>query len=175
MTEINNKTIVESLLFVSAEPLEINAVRDVIGRDNITPSEIKNLLDELAKEYDAQNRAFCLKEIAGGYQLFTREEFVNYIKQLGKRNTENKLTSAALETLSIIAYKQPVNKADLESIRGVQTGQLLKALMEKGLVKIAGRQDVPGKPLLYGTTDDFLQVLGLKSVEELPKPEELGK
>jgi len=112
-------------------------------------------------------------KVAGGFQLVTREEFHGTVRKLRRASTEGKLSQAALETLAIIAYRQPVLRADIEAIRGVASGEVLRGLMEKSLVKIAGRADTLGKPILYGTTKLFLDLFGLADLKDLPKPEEL--
>ena len=124
-------------------------------------------------DYDTQGRSFQIEEIAGGYQLFTKPEYYEWVAKLRKKSGETKLSQASLETLAIIAYKQPILRADLESIRGVQSGQIIRLLMEKDLVKVIGRDESLGHPLLYGTTKKFLEYFGLKDLQDLPKIEEL--
>ena len=131
---------------------------------------IKAALEQLKTDYAA--RSFSLEEVAGGYQLLTRPEHDDIIGRLKKIESKRRLSRAALETLSIIAYKQPIKRADVESIRGVSSLDIIKGLMDMGLVKTSGREDAPGAPLLYGTTDKFLTMFGLKALEELPKPNE---
>lgn len=131
---------------------------------------IRNALDQLKADFAA--RSFSLEEVAGGYQLLTRPEHDDIIGRLKKIESKRRLSRAALETLSIIAYKQPIKRADVESIRGVSSLDIIKGLMDMGLVKTSGREDAPGAPLLYGTTDKFLTMFGLKGLEELPKPNE---
>ena len=165
------KGAVEALLFASDEPVTITKLHDIIP--DTTSQAIKGVIKDLKQEYEASGRAFVLEEIAEGYQLLTKPEYKEWVEKLHKTKMDERLSSAALETLAIIAYKQPIKRVDIESIRGVQSGQLIRALMEKGLVKMSGREDVPGAPILYGTTKRFLDVFNLRSLEDLPKPEEL--
>jgi segregation and condensation protein B len=116
---------------------------------------------------------FQIEEIANGFQLLSRPEYHEWISKIRKKSGESKLSQQALETLSIIAYKQPIIRAEIEAIRGVQSGQMIRTLIEKGLVKITGRDEVLGRPLLYGTTTKFLDHFGLKSIKDLPKVEDL--
>ncbi|AEH44280.1 chromosome segregation and condensation protein, ScpB [Thermodesulfatator indicus DSM 15286] len=134
--------------------------------------ELKEALNSLKTFYE--NRGFVLREVAGGFRFETKEEFAPLLRRL-VFGAPPKLSRAALETLAIIAYKQPITKAEIESIRGVDSSGAIKNLMEKGLVKICGRKDVPGKPLLYGTTPKFLEIFGLKDLSELPKMKEIEK
>ena len=160
----------EAVLFTSDDPLPLNKLKDVV---EAKPEEVKEALAALKADYDATGRAFTLEEIAGGYQLLTRPQHADIIAKLKKAKADRKLSVAALETLAIIAYKQPIKRVDLEAIRGAASGELIRALMERNLVKIAGREDVPGSPLQYGTTKDFLDTFGLKALEDLPRPEEV--
>src|SRR5439155_15961963 len=130
-------------------------------------------LAQLRTEYEQTGRAFSLEEIAGGWQMLTRPQYADILASLRKAKADRKLSAAALETLAIIAYKQPVRRVDVEAIRGAQSGELIRALMERNLVKIAGRDELPGSPLMYSTTKDFLDTFGLKSAEDLPRPEEV--
>lgn len=164
------KQALEAVLFTSDDPLPLNKLKDVV---DAKPEEIKEALAALKADYDATGRAFTLEEIAGGYQLLTRPQHADIIAKLKKAKADRKLSAAALETLAIIAYKQPIKRVDLEAIRGAASGELIRALMERNLVKIAGREDVPGSPLQYGTTKDFLDTFGLKNLEDLPRPEEV--
>ena len=136
---------------------------------------VRKIILELAREYDEARRGFAIEEVAGGFQMLTRKEFADYVSQLQSGGGSGRLSQAALETLAVVAYKQPVTRADIEAIRGVQAGPLLRTLLQKGLVRITGRAEVLGRPLLYGTTKKFLEHFGLKSLNELPKVEELPK
>jgi len=167
----NLKQVLEAVLFISDEPLGLGRLKDIVPEAK--PEEIKEALFQLRAEYDESRRAFSLEEIAGGYQVLTRPEHLGILSKLKKAKADRKLSAAALETLAIIAYKQPIRRVDVEAIRGAQSGELIRALMERNLVKIAGRDEVPGAPLLYGTSKAFLETFGLKSLEDLPRPEEV--
>ena len=167
----NLKASLEAVLFTCDEPLPLTRFKELFPE--ATPEEIRAELAQLRADYEQSGRAFSLDEIAGGYQLLTRPQYVDIIARLKKAKADRKLSAAALETLAIIAYKQPVKRVDVEAIRGAQSGELIRALMERGLVRIAGRDDLPGAPLQYSTTKEFLDVFGLKSIEDLPRPEEV--
>jgi segregation and condensation protein B len=171
VSSVNPKPIIEALLLATHEPLSAQKLASLIeGTDT---KQIRQYLEELRKEYDESGRGFTIQEVAGGYQFLTRPDYVEYIKALHKAYAKAKLSQAALETLAIIAYKQPVLRAEIEAIRGVQAGPLLRTLMDRGLVKIVGRADTLGRPALYGTTRQFLERFMLKSLKELPKSEGL--
>ncbi|MFN3531931.1 MAG: SMC-Scp complex subunit ScpB [Candidatus Brocadia sp.] len=165
------KPIVESLIFAAEEPITLRKLTDII--EGVDSAQIQEAITQLKNDYDVQGRSFQIEEVAGGYQLFTRPEYYEWIAKLRKKSGETKLSQAALETLAIIAYKQPILRANLEAIRGVQSGQIIRLLMEKGLVKVVGRDESLGHPLLYGTTKKFLEYFGLKDIKDLPKIEEL--
>lgn len=165
------KPIVECLIFAAEEPITLRKLTEIIeGADS---SQIEEAITQLKKDYDAQGRSFQIEEIAGGYQLFTKSEYYEWAAKLRKKSGETKLSQAALETLAVIAYKQPVLRADVEAIRGVQSGQIIRLLMDRDLVKVVGRDESLGHPLLYGTTKKFLEYFGLKDIKDLPKIEEL--
>lgn len=155
----------------SDTPLSVNKLQGVL--DGTKAQAIKQVIEELRQEYRTQNRAFEIQEIAGGYQLLTKADYHSWITKLKTNRQDNKLSSAALETLSIIAYKQSVLKAEIENIRGVDSSAIIRGLMEKSLVRIAGRAETLGRPILYTTTNRFLELLGLASINDLPKPEEV--
>ena len=165
------KQALEAVLFTADDPLPLSKLKDIVP--DVKPDDVRQALAQLKADYDATGRSFTLEEIAGGYQLLTRPQFADIIAKLRKSKADRKLSTAALETLAIIAYKQPIRRVDVEAIRGAQSGELIRALMERNLVKIAGRDEVPGAPLLYGTTKDFLDTFGLKAIEDLPRPEEV--
>lgn len=165
------KQAVEAVLFVSDDPISVNRLHDLLPEAK--PSEIREAINGLKADYDSQGRAFSVEEIADGVQLLTRPAHADIIARLKKSKAEKKLSGAALEVLAIVAYKQPVKRADVEAIRGVQSGEILRALMERRLVRIAGREDVPGAPVQYGTTKEFLEAFGLRALEDLPRPEEV--
>lgn len=166
--QINIKRIVEAFLFASDSPITLKQMKEAIG---VEVEVISSAVEELKKEYEEQNRSFMIAEIASGYQIITRSIYANWLKKLVKGKYEAKFSAPALETLAIIAYKQPVTRLDVESIRGVNTDGVVKTLFEKGYIRIAGRREVPGRPFVYGTTKKFLEQFGLNSLEDLPSIE----
>jgi segregation and condensation protein B len=171
--EAKLKQIVESLLFASDNPVNIQKLKTLI--EGTTAREIQGCISELNREYDQTNRSIVIVEVADGYQIVTREEFSPYIKKLYKGRAQSRLTQKALETLSIIAYKQPVTKQEMENIRGVNVDGVVKTLLERDLITITGREKAPGSPLLYGTTKYFLEYFGLRSLDALPKLKEIDE
>lgn len=165
------KSIVEAILFATSEPVSPRKLCDIIG--NTDTKQIREIIESLRQEYDSQNRAFQVEEIADGFQILTKAEYYEWVARLWKKSGDNKLSHAALETLAIIAYKQPIIRADIEAVRGVQSGQMIRTLIDKKLVRIVGKEEVIGRPLLYGTTKTFLEHFGLKSIKDLPKTREL--
>ena len=165
------KQILEALLFAADEPLSARRIADMI--DDATPGAVADLVRDLNADYLRDDRAFHVQEVAGGYRLVTRPEFASWIAELRASDSSPRLSQAALETLSIVAYKQPVTRAELESIRGVTVEGVLKTLVDRELVRITGREEGMGRPLLYGTTDHFLEYFGLPSLDALPRPDEL--
>lgn len=163
------KKIIEALLFVSDKPVSIDALKDVIK--DIDPTEIRTIIEELNGEYASSGRSFSIIEIAGGFQMLTDPVYSKWIAALYKRPPD-RLTGPSLETLAIIAYKQPLTRSDIEAIRGVNVDGVLRTLEERCLIRTRGRLEAPGRPILYGTTTEFLQHFGLKSIEELPKLKE---
>lgn len=157
--------IIEALLFVAQENLTIKQLSEIIEKDR---AEIKEELRRLQQEYKINNYGFELREVAGGYRLFTNPVHVSYIEKLVMSSDYRRLTQAALETLAIVAYKQPITKAEISDIRGVNVDSVLYSLLRKGLVKEVGRKDTPGQPFLYGTTKHFIESLGLNSLKDLP-------
>ena len=172
MSELALKSIVEAILFASDEPVPVDRIADAAGED-VSVDQVREAVRALVDEYDAAGRAFTVEEIAGGLQLFTRPEYNKHLKKLLRARNEARFTQAALETLAIIAYKQPLSRAEIEDIRGVACGDMVRTLMEKGLVRVAGRSEHLGRALLYGTTKKFLQVFGLGSVKDLPDSKQL--
>jgi len=170
MEPSETKKVIESLLFATDTPLTLNKIKDIV---EVVSAEIKTQIEELNQEYQSQGRAFFIQEVAGGFQIRTRPEYHQWLMKLKRQREEGKLSNAALEVLSIIGYKQPVMRAEIEAIRGVDSSGIIRALMEKGLVRITGRSEQLGHPILYGTTPYFLELLGLNSLQELPKPTEL--
>jgi segregation and condensation protein B len=162
--------IIESLLFVAEEPLSVQQLKAILETDDA--DAIRSALQELADEYDRRGGGFEIKQVAGGFQFRTRSEYSEWVKKLLKPSPA-KLSRAALETLAIIAYKQPIIRADVEHIRGVDCGGVLRMLLEKKLVRVLGRKDIPGRPMIYGTTRQFLEVFNLKDLRDLPSPKEI--
>jgi segregation and condensation protein B len=164
------KLIVEALLFASEKPLTPKDIHAVLT--DTKPPDIASALRVLKYEYEAMGRSFFLQEVAGGYQFRTRSEFgASVLKMMQAAPT--RLSRATMETLAIIAYKQPILRQEVERIRGVDVGGILRTLLEKDLIKIMGRENLPGRPLVYGTTKKFLEVFDLKNIDSLPKLKEL--
>jgi segregation and condensation protein B len=163
------RPLVEALVFAAGDPLPAKKIVDFI--EGSTIEEVKATLAELATEY--LTRGIRLVEVAGGWQMRTAPEHQRYVRKLF-RERPHRLTRAATETVAIVAYKQPVTRQEVETVRGVDTGGVLESLVEKRLVKVVGRKDVPGRPLVYATTQEFLELFGLKSIRELPTLPELG-
>lgn len=173
MMEITEKkSLLEGLLFVSGEPVTPAVLKNITEWPE---TEIKQILDDMVLEYRQNNRGLLILEIANGYQMTTNPSYAQWIKKFKSTSTANKLSVPALETLAIIAYKQPIIKAELEQIRGVNSDGVVKTLLDRRLIKIMGRKEMPGKPLLYGTTREFLQYFGLKDLTELPTLKELTR
>lgn len=161
----------EAALLVADEPLPARRLAVAAGIED--GNEARRLLRKLQTLYDQEGTAFQIEEVAGGFQLLTRSEYHPWLSRLRRAASDLRITPAARETLAIVAYRQPIMRADVEAIRGVQCGEVLRVLMEKGLVRIAGRHDSLGRPVLYGTTKKFLMVFGLRSLKDLPLAEEL--
>lgn len=169
MTE-DLKFIIESLLFVSETPLTMDQLKKIL-EDVDTPT-IKIAIEQLATEYLQRDGGFVLREVAGGYQFRTQERFNEWIKRLVKPSGP-RISKAALETLAIIAYNQPIIRSDIEHIRGVDSGGVIRMLMERKLIRVLGRKEIPGRPLIYATTKHFLEVFELKNLKDLPTPKEI--
>ncbi len=165
------KSIVEAILYISEKPVTLEQFKEVLAEAN--SNEIKEAIAELTKEYEDNRRGMIVTEIAGGYQMLSSPHFVTYVRNFFKKRVKEKLSRPALETLAIIAYKQPVTRGEIEMIRGVNSDGVTELLLTKELIKIVGRKDIPGRPYLYGTTKVFLEYFGLKSLEDLPKLEEI--
>ena len=164
------KSIVESLLFVHDQPLTLDRLALLLEEHE--RADIRTALDSLMEEYGVGERGIVLAQVAGGYQLRSRPENADYIRRLTKSRGV-KFSQSALETLSIIAYRQPVTRAEVEYLRGVDSGGVLKSLLEKKLLRILGKKDVPGKPLIYGTSREFLELFSLKDLASLPTLKEI--
>jgi segregation and condensation protein B len=161
------ESIIESILFATDKPVSLNAIKLVFKGTNVKGDKIKRILDKLAIDYASGNRGVYLDEVPGGYQLRTKIDNMNFLKRTLKVRPF-KLSGPALEVLAIVAYKQPLIKHEIDEIRGVESGHLLRALMEKGIVTFAGKSDLPGKPMQYVTTKKFLEIFGLRNLKELP-------
>ncbi|MEE9523859.1 MAG: SMC-Scp complex subunit ScpB [Thermodesulfovibrionales bacterium] len=172
MEDLDKKSLIEALLFISGEPLDPKDIRKIT---DFSDEEISVSLNELVDEYRSRSGGFLITEIAEGYQIVTNPEFAPWIRKLKSTTTTAKLSIAALETLSMVAYKQPITKVEIEQLRGVNSDGVVKSLLEKRLIKILGKKEVPGKPMLYGTTREFLQFFGLKDLSELPTLKELQR
>ncbi len=171
-------SVIEALIFASDEPIPASeiakAIKELDGEDiKITPSDIDSSIDELNKSYEENESSFKILKISNGYLFGTRQEYAKYVGYLSSEKSKRRLSQAALETLSIIAYKQPITKPEIEMIRGVNSDYILNTLLEKKLITIKGRSETIGRPLLYGTTDEFLMYFGLNNITDLPKPREI--
>ena len=178
------KYVIEALLFASERPLTIEQIKQAFsaegvrlpdgqgsasgGDESVSAEDVSASLEALRSDYENQGRGFRLFGIAGGFQLVTDPRFGPYLKKFYQEREKKRLSQASLETLSVIAYRQPVTRADIEFIRGVNVDGAIKTLLEKGLVKIVGRKEVPGRPMLYSTTKEFLDHFGLSAVKDLP-------
>ena len=169
--EASLETVIEAVLFASDEPISPKRLVDVAEAGSV--KDVNACVRAMNKKYRDGGRSFRIEKISGGYQMMTLSAFNPWITKLIKVRSDNKLTPAGLETLAIVAYKQPIMRADIEAIRGVASGEILRNLMYKGMVKIVGRAEVIGRPMLYGTTKKFLDVFGLNTLKDRPKIEEL--
>ncbi|MBP7935790.1 MAG: SMC-Scp complex subunit ScpB [Phycisphaerae bacterium] len=169
--ELSTERVIEAILFTSDAPLTLAKIVSIIGTGSAR--EVRKIIQELNKEYDKTGNSFRIEEIAGGFQMLTIPVYNTWLRRLRQSRQDSKLSPAAMETLAVVAYKQPVVRAEVESIRGVSAGETLNRLRELGLVKIVGRAEDVGRPMLYGTTKHFLEVFGLSSLEDLPAVEEL--
>lgn len=166
------KAIIESLLFISGEPLSFDTLKNILEIDKL---QIEQMVKELVNDYTINNSGLLVVEVAGGVQMVTNPASSPWVKKLIATAVPTKLSQPSLETLAIIAYKQPIIKAEIEAIRGVNSDGVVKTLLERKLVKILGRKEVPGRPLMYGTTKEFLQYFGLKDLAELPTLKEFAE
>lgn len=174
---MNLKSVLESLLFAWGEPLNINEISRIL---NFPVHNVTAVLDEMTEEFvEDINRGLIIQKFGNSYQITTKKENFEFIQSLLQTTINKSLSTAAMETLSIIAYKQPVTRVEIELIRGVKCSNVVKGLLDKGLIKEVGKLDKPGRPTLYATTDEFLRHFGLNSIEELPalniEPEEEKK
>ena len=166
MEKTELKQAVETLLFITDQPIGVSKISQAIGSGD--RDEIENIIKELQKDYDDRGAALQVLEIADGYQMATRTNNAHYVRTLFQEKMSMRLSTAALETLSIIAYKQPLTRAEIETVRGVEVIAALETLLEKGLICVKGRKESVGRPLLYGSTTDFLRRFGLRSLKDLP-------
>ena len=165
MDNQNYKAIIESILFTMGESVELSKIAAAIELDK---NETKRLLDELIKDYESADRGIAIMELDGSYQMCTKPEMYEYLIRIAKQPKHRALTDVLLETLSIIAYKQPITRVEIEKIRGVSCDHAVNKLLEYNLIQELGRLDAPGKPLLFGTTEEFLRSFGGHSIDELP-------
>ena len=171
--EVTVLSVIESILFASDETLTPNRIVSILEAGSV--KQVRECIEKLNDKYEEEGSAFRIERIAGGYQMMTLNAYNHWLKKLVRVRTDSKLSQAALETLAIISYKQPIIRADVEAIRGVSSGEMIRSLMYKGLVKIIGRAEILGRPMLYGTTKKFLDSFGLNSLKDLPKIEELKR
>ncbi len=170
MTEKTVKALIEALLFAGSSPLGEELLARVSG---VPGEEVRETLGALAAEYDREGRGFALTEVAGGWQLRSRPLYASEVADLRRARPRNRFTRPAMETLAIIAYRQPAQRSEIEQVRGVDCGATLKSLMEQGMVRIIGRKEAPGRPMLYGTTSRFLEYFSLRDLDSLPTLEEV--
>jgi segregation and condensation protein B len=170
MDREGQKRIVEALVLGAPEPVSAQKIAEIVP--GLETDDARALVAELGREYEEQGRAFEIWEVAGGYQLRTRPEYASYLRLL-HRERPLRLSRAALETLAVVAYRQPVTRAEVEAVRGVEADAVLKSLLDRQLVRIAGHREVPGRPMLYATTRRFLEVFGLEQLEDLPTLREM--
>lgn len=172
MDDREKKSLIEAILFVSGEPVNISTLKEIT---ELHETELVKLISELKEEYKERNSGMLIAEIANGYEFVTNPAHSAWLKKLKASKMASRLSLPALETLAIIAYKQPLIKAEIEQIRSVNSDGVVKTLLDKKLIKIIGRKEAPGRPLLYGTTKEFLQYFGLKDLTELPTLKELER
>ena len=172
MEDNNLRSAIEALIFASDKPVTVEQIKKVLG--DLDTASVRKSIDELRNEYETQNRGLRIIEIAGGFQMITSATFAPFLKKLFKYRFSDKLSKPALESLAIIAYKQPLTKSEIESLRNVNVDGMMKSLMEKNLIRICGRKKIPGRPFVFGTTRQFLEHFGLKSLEDLPKMDDFS-
>jgi segregation and condensation protein B len=178
----SNREVIEALLFATDEPLTVRQVIDIFGNleegekpPAVTPEDVLGSIEALNHDYERTGRAMRIVKVAGGYQFATKPEFAPWLGRMLREKLKRKLSLSALETLAVIAYKQPVTKPEIETIRGVNADYVLHTLLQRSLVAIVGRAATPGRPLLYGTTREFLKHFGVNDLSELPKPREIDE
>lgn len=173
-------SIIEALIFSSDDPLPpseiIKAIKEIDGSEiEITPKDVEGAIDYLNVKYEDDEKSFSIKKIANGFAFATKQEYAKYVGFLSSVKSKRRLSQAALETLAIIAYKQPITKPEIENLRGVNSDYMMNTLLEKSLITIKGRAETIGRPLLYITTDEFLKYFGLNKISDLPKPREVDE
>ena len=171
MANSDNKSLIEAIIFASDFPVTAKKICEVV--DDVEEEEAEELIRELQTEYETAQRGFKLMEIAGGFEFVTRSEYAIWVKKLFADKRRTRLSRAGLETVAIVAYRQPVTRSDIERIRGVESGGPLRTLLERNLIKISGREKSPGRPLIYRTTDEFLRYFGINDLSDLPHIEEI--
>jgi segregation and condensation protein B len=169
---LTKSRILEAVLFASDAPVEPERLMDII--EGLDPPELPEIVDSLNREYEEQGRVFRIVEVAGGFQLETEAQYGPFIERLYHARTRQKLSRAALETLAVVAYKQPISKVEIDALRGVDSDASLRTLQNRDLIEIVGRSEAVGKPLLYGTTREFLRYFGLNNIKDLPGADELA-
>ncbi len=172
MEQTDVKKIVEALLFITEQPITLKQLEGLFDKQ-VPKQELEGIIQTLANEYQLKDSALEVKAIAGGWQFSTKPELAPWIRKLFKDRLSYRLSNSAMETLSIVAYKQPITRNEIEEIRGVEVSAVLDTLVERKLLRIAGRKETIGRPLLYGTTPDFLRAFGLNKLEDLPSVESL--
>ena len=174
-SELINK--IESLIFASVEEITDKDIIEILNsfKLEIQPEEIEEIVEELNDRYEKNNNAFRIIQVAGGYTYSTRKEYAQYVGKLYSEIQKKRLSQSAIETLAIISYQQPVTRSQIEFVRGVNVDYIVNSLLERDLIKIVGRENSPGRPILYGTTNKFLKVLGLNSLDDLPKLKEINE
>lgn len=168
---------VEAILLSVDRPIPVAKILEPLGPVlgvQVDAAGVEAAIERLNKAYDEQGRAFRVEPVSGGYRLMTRPEYAPVIAAMHRARASTRLSRSALETLAIIAYRQPMTRAELEAIRGVACGEVLRSLLDRKMIKITGRAEELGRPMLYGTTPQFLDAFGLASIKDLPKPEELA-
>jgi len=167
------KSIIESVIFAADEPVSVEQLAGLLTE--LDSEIILQLISELQREYDASKHGFQMVEVANGFRIYTRSEYAPWIREFYTTKISSRLSTSALETLAIIAYRQPTTRAEVEEIRGVNSDSVIRTLLERNLIKITGRKQSPGKPIIYSTTNEFLIHFGLRDLTELPSIDELEK
>ncbi len=170
---VDLKNIIEAIIFASTEPLPIERIVECIQKEDIGAKTVKEAIDRLNKHYQEVQHTLRIVKLAGGYQFATHPQYDKWVSRLFKSKAEKKLSQSSLEVLAIVAYRQPITRSEIEKIRGVNADWTIRSLMEKNLITVVGREDAPGKPLLFGTTKAFLEHFGLFEISELPKLKEI--